>query len=119
MTKDTKGTQRRNSARPRTKVPGKAPRQLRQLPFPHPHHNEIRGDYLPYGEYHTAAGDRVVHGRFYDPLWRLRPNGEIEPVDPDEWISNVVRHDIFRDRRDRLDWNKLDRVKAAWGIRTW
>jgi hypothetical protein len=115
MDKNKNGTQRRNSARPRRKSPPR--RRLRELPY-HPHHAEIR-DFLPYGEYHTAVGDRVVHDRFYSPLWRLRPNGEIEPVDPDEWISNVVHHDIFRDRRDQLDWKALDRVKAAWGIRTW
>jgi len=103
---------------PRRKRPAKrSPPPLRALPY-HPRYAEIGGDFLPYGEYHTAAGARVVHGRFYRLLWRLKPDGEIEAVNPSEWLPHV-RHDIFRDRDDQLDWKALDRVKAEWGIRSW
>jgi hypothetical protein len=89
---------------------------LRELP-PHPHAEKIC-DFLPYGEYRSRDGTRVVHDQFYRPIWRLKPDGEIEGVNPAEWIPHSW-HDIFRDRHDRLDWKALDRVKAAWRIRSW
>jgi hypothetical protein len=43
--------------------------------------------FLPYGKWVCPDGSEVLYNRDYCPLWAKKPDGTVEALDPDTWVT--------------------------------